>query len=314
MVFGRTNAPRPSRSLVPGTLPQRSLGGLEGDAIRRDHRTPLRRSIIRSRVRLPRMRVCDATTTPRMRLFSRQRDAGDEAPAEGLAAELAGLEEQQALLLRALHRAGGVRVGYAELRHEGIEFPAIVASELELAGVPIEHTGDGARLRDPIRRPPALAVAASPPRSTGTRRSASVRWIAPIALLLVSAVVVVIAVGSSGPRTPTAAVRSPAPRAHRPAAATPRRASHPHPPVRVRRHRHRTVPPAPRTPVSILLATQLEAHGHDLLGGGEYAAAVPVLRQAIAATGERLSRCLQPVDTRCLTYAYALYDLGHALE
>jgi hypothetical protein len=66
--------------------------------------------------------------------------------------------------------------------------------------------------------------------------------------------------------------------------------------------------------VSVLLATRLEADGHDLLDGGEYAAAVPVLRRAIAATGERLSGCLEPVDTRCLTFAYALYDLGHALE
>jgi hypothetical protein len=79
-------------------------------------------------------------------------------------------------------------------------------------------------------------------------------------------------------------------------------------------HRHRAVPAAPRTPVSTLLATQLEARGHDLLDGGDYAGAVPVLRRAVAATGERLSRCIEPADTRCLTFAYALYDLGHALE
>ncbi|MGH2851494.1 MAG: hypothetical protein ACRDLP_12845 [Solirubrobacteraceae bacterium] len=257
------------------------------------------------------MRVCHATATQRMRLFSRQRDAGDEAPGEALAEELAGLEAQQALLLGALRRADGVRVGYAELRDEGIEFPAIVASELELAGVPIEHTGDGARLREPTRRAPAVAVAVSQtkPRPTGARRGVSVRWTAPIALL-VAAVVTVIAVGSEGPGKPTVTVPPPAQRVHRPTVATAPPTSHARSPV----HRHRAVPHRPPVPVSTLLATQLETHGHDLLDGGDYAAAVPVLRRAVAATGERLSRCLEPADTRCLTFAYALYDLGHALE
>jgi tetratricopeptide (TPR) repeat protein len=72
--------------------------------------------------------------------------------------------------------------------------------------------------------------------------------------------------------------------------------------------------PTPSTPVSPALATQFEAQGHDLLQSGQYGEAVPVLRRALAATGKQLSDCVEPVSETCLTYAYALYDLGRALE
>jgi hypothetical protein len=71
--------------------------------------------------------------------------------------------------------------------------------------------------------------------------------------------------------------------------------------------------PAP-TPVSPALAAELEARGHELLEAGESAAAVPALQEALRATGMRLGECLEPVDETCLTYAYALYDLGRALS
>jgi hypothetical protein len=66
-------------------------------------------------------------------------------------------------------------------------------------------------------------------------------------------------------------------------------------------------------PVSVTLATQLEARGHELLNAGQYADAVPVLRRALSATGESLRGCVRPASEQCLTYAYALYDLGRAL-
>ncbi len=50
-------------------------------------------------------------------------------------------------------------------------------------------------------------------------------------------------------------------------------------------------------------AGALEAQGHQLMLGGNYAAAIPVLRQAVAAA-----------DPSSLTYAYALFDLGHSLR
>jgi eukaryotic-like serine/threonine-protein kinase len=49
-------------------------------------------------------------------------------------------------------------------------------------------------------------------------------------------------------------------------------------------------------------AATLEARGHQLMLDGEYAAAIPVLRQVIQAS-----------SSTSLTYAYALYDLGRSL-
>jgi hypothetical protein len=73
--------------------------------------------------------------------------------------------------------------------------------------------------------------------------------------------------------------------------------------------------PAPSpTPVSPTLATELESQGHALLTGGQATAAVPILKRALAATGEDVTACVEPESTMCLTYAYALYDLGRALR
>ena len=66
--------------------------------------------------------------------------------------------------------------------------------------------------------------------------------------------------------------------------------------------------------VSPALAAQLEARGHALLGEAQFAGAISVLKQAVAATGEKLESCLEPSSETCLTYAYALYDLGRALR
>jgi hypothetical protein len=60
-------------------------------------------------------------------------------------------------------------------------------------------------------------------------------------------------------------------------------------------------------------AAQLQAHGHELLEAGQGRAASARLSAAIAATGARLSECVEPASNACLTYAYALYDLGRAL-
>jgi serine/threonine-protein kinase len=65
---------------------------------------------------------------------------------------------------------------------------------------------------------------------------------------------------------------------------------------------------------SALAATQLEARGHRLLGEGHYAAAIGDFRAALAASGQSSARCGVPGSEACLTYAYALYDLGRALR
>ena len=63
-----------------------------------------------------------------------------------------------------------------------------------------------------------------------------------------------------------------------------------------------------------MLAAQLDAEGHDLLEAGRYGAAIGALQRTLEATGERLQDCLQPAGETCLTYAYALFDLGRALR
>jgi hypothetical protein len=65
--------------------------------------------------------------------------------------------------------------------------------------------------------------------------------------------------------------------------------------------------------VSATLAVQLESRAHTLLTAQRYSDALPLLRRALAATGEHLGDCLQPDGLRCLTFAFALYDLGRAL-
>jgi len=67
-----------------------------------------------------------------------------------------------------------------------------------------------------------------------------------------------------------------------------------------------STPPTASTstpPSTSTSATALEARGHSLLSAGNASAAIPVLRQAVAAA-----------SPGSLTYAYALYDLGHALR
>ena len=77
-----------------------------------------------------------------------------------------------------------------------------------------------------------------------------------------------------------------------------------------------TTPRTPRTPTTPTVtdtpaaattpppvAETLEAHGHELMTDGDYAAAIPVLQKAVAAA-----------SPSSMTYAYALYDLGRSLR
>lgn len=68
------------------------------------------------------------------------------------------------------------------------------------------------------------------------------------------------------------------------------------------------------TQVSPALAAQLQARGHELLQMGQLEGAVLVLQHALAASGENVGSCSEPVSETCITYAYALYDLGTALR
>lgn len=324
------------------------------------------------------------------------------------------LEAQQALLLRALRRARGEPVGYDQLREAGIQFPASIVAELELAGIPIERcqsgggrTAVGVRLRTdeldpelqralepegprapkqprlpagspepeprPAHREPAplgvvpvkahsepdcapgpppdwspVRVYRTPPTSVLARAGAELalsagaavrdaartrnrRVLVPLALLAAVGIVLglVLAVPGGGAAHPkAAATRRPA-QIHRLVAAA-HRTAHTRTTSRAATTRQTsttatstvtTTPPptttttaSTSTPVSHALATSLESQGHTLLQSGQYAGAVPILRRAVAATGESTSGCAEPMSSTCLTYAYALYDLGRALR
>jgi hypothetical protein len=69
------------------------------------------------------------------------------------------------------------------------------------------------------------------------------------------------------------------------------------------------------TPIlSASAVAALQAEGHKLLGEERYSAAIGDLRRAVAASGESPTRCAASETEACLTYAYALFDLGRALR
>jgi len=151
-----------------------------------------------------------------------------------------------------------------------------------------------------------------------SRRPASrppAAWLIVAASIVVALVAVALAVGNNPTRSHT---RSPPPivAPRRSAAVTTSAHAPARPAAQTQKPQSPQTQPASQpgtTPVSAMLAAQLEAHGHELLQTGQSASAVPVLERALAATGESLHGCEQPSSEQCLTYAYALYDLGRAL-
>ena len=201
-----------------------------------------------------------------------------------------------------------------------------------------EAAAAGPRRRAPIRPPrpiaqPALREADAslaepplvrrrldpgPPLPSVTRRRTPPRCLRPKRLLapaaLVFAIVVVVAIVADRDRARGRQQST----TRAPCATTTVQAGdrHDHHPGH-RDHHDSTAtiaPTPPPTPVSLTLAAQLESQGHDLLTDGQASAAVPILKRAMAATGEDVSACVEPDSTMCLTYAYALYDLGRALR
>jgi tetratricopeptide (TPR) repeat protein len=262
--------------------------------------------------------------------------------------DLEVLEDQQRRVIERLEAAAGGVVSYAELREAGVEFPASVISELELAGVPIERCTEGAagahrlagvRLDGRGRRSSSVARAPSPvagvraplpaPVPAEEQRGSARRRLLALAAAGAALLALGILAGLllAGGRSPTPQ-RASAPRhAGGHPVKTTVRASHTttvgastttarSPTTHTTTAPVRTAPARrpPSTPVSPALATALEARGHTLLDTGRYSQAIPTLRRAVATTGETLAACLEPASANCLTYAYALYDLGHALQ
>jgi hypothetical protein len=259
-----------------------------------------------------------------------RRGAGQGEPPSGNA-----LDRQQAVLLEMLRRAAGAPVSYAQLRDAGIEFPASVVSELELAGVNVERCDvrrRGARRLPGVRLDPSCVQSEMPttqPSAPGLRDartsvarvprapggSVAKRWLPVAALLAAGVVVALVLVAPSGSRRAVDVAL-----AHREHGRAVSAAAHNHVPAASEAGTAAVTPqarPAPRaapTPVSPALAAQLEAEGHEMLEGGRYGEAIAVLEKALPATGEDLQDCLRPASETCLTYAYALYDLGRALR
>jgi hypothetical protein len=273
------------------------------------------------------------------------RQTGADAPA---ATPLAPRDRQQAVVVEMLRRAAGAPVTYAELHDAGIEFPASVVAELELAGVAVERRqvdARGARPLTGVRLDPerdghsTFAGGAPENIPAGRRRQRSARpraragsagrapsgraiagWLVGAAAVAVLAAAVAALVPGGRPQSHPATPRHAAPY-H--AVARPR-ASGSAPPVaggatgarnrapQARRPRARLRPPTPRP--NVAQAVALDLRGHGLLESGRYGAAIPVLRMTLTATGAQLAGCLHPASTACLTYAYALFDLGRALR
>jgi eukaryotic-like serine/threonine-protein kinase len=164
-----------------------------------------------------------------------------------------------------------------------------------------------------LTAPTRTASSGAPPSTTRTHYGRSRRQSRAIALagLATMAFGLGAAIGASSDSTPA---RSRAVIAHagRPAKRTAHAASH-HPlthPSHKPAHRAEPATPPPTTTATDAAATTtpptaetLEARGHQLMLSGDYAEAIGVLHQALAAA-----------SPNSLTYAYALYDLGRSLR
>lgn len=68
------------------------------------------------------------------------------SPSTGTIAAIAVRDDQQQRTLEWLRQADGQPVSFAELRARGVEFPAMVLSELELSGYTFERVRDRGRV------------------------------------------------------------------------------------------------------------------------------------------------------------------------
>ncbi len=262
------------------------------------------------------------------------------------------LDEEQARLVEILVAARGSEVSFEELRSRGIENPAVLAYELEIAGLPISHvqgrraggraSAVGLRLDAtlPLEVPPQESSRKREPPQDGSaagadaagnggarRRTAAAprpprelaSWIATgVAALVLIIIVVALASGSGsgsgkGRHVVSALAGSAAVHSGQPASASVPAASAPAKPAhKSSHHTHPATPVAPPPPLSH--AAQLQQAGHVLLAEGRYSAAIPELRAAISAGGESAANCSEPTTPGCVAYAEALYDLGRALR
>lgn len=236
-------------------------------------------------------------------------------------------DQQQAQVVERLRAAHGAPVSFDELRAMGVENPALLCYELAAVGLAIERPREprGGALALSVRLPPQAG--ARPERANQSEGGGPLPREAPrgllvaaaVALTLVAAAGIAIAL-SHHPSRAAASLsadrpRGDARRAPRHATAVGAAAARARGPDRRATHVARALEAEPnQATVSPAGAAALEAEGHQLLAVGRFAVAIGDLRSAIQASGGSLSRCAEPTSEVCLTFAYALYDLGRALQ
>jgi len=261
------------------------------------------------------------------------------------------LDEEQARLVEILVAARGSEVSFEELRRQGIENPAVLAYELEIAGLPITHVQRqraggrasvvGLRLdatqpleipapeRPRYPEPPDAGAAAGAAAGAGAGGGGAAarragprppRDLAPgIAFALAALVLTVIVIALASGTGSDAGKGRKGGLARDDSHATgltpaPNASTAPPSSAAARAHRKpsHASRPAPAPPLSP--AARLQQAGHVLLAEGRYAAAIPQLRAAINASGESATSCSEPNTPACVAYAEALYDYGRALR
>lgn len=251
-------------------------------------------------------------------------------------------DQLQAQVVERLRAAGGAPVSFDELRAMGIENPALLGYELAAAGLPIEQARDSARraltLNLPaehagredhaIEEPVAPSAEAFVP-ADGARRTLPLRLstdvlrsranvAASVALTVVVGAILALVLSAPPSRPAKLSADHPQRGLTRSVRASSRRPVPQSTSAGVDAVKPAQSPgPAQRTPsvaVSPVVAASLEAAGHQLLSEGRYAQAVGELRGALQASGGSVARCAEPTTEACLTFAYALYDLGSALR
>jgi tetratricopeptide (TPR) repeat protein len=210
---------------------------------------------------------------------------------------------------RAVHAARSAGPFAAARRSGGGAWPHVPPAWLSAARAAGERVRARARTAVPTGR--VRGAMSAPPLRATMLAAASLAGVA----LLAGVAVAVFGHNASTPAVgPTAHIRAkPHLGSHRSAAPTVRRAAGAPPPAVAQ------VPAAigvAGTPAASgrANAEALQLEGHQLLGDGRYTAAIGDLEGAIRASGQSLGHCAEPTSEACLTFAYALYDLGRALR
>ncbi len=216
-------------------------------------------------------------------------------------------DQLQAQVVERLRAAHGTPVSFSELRAMGIENPALLGYELAAAGLPIEQVrewGSRALSLDPLAdglgrtgcsdEQPVLAVGQLPLRPRSGLRPSRAGAAASAAMVVVLAALLAMTLSAHPARRP--------------------RLSADHPRHRLSHSHASSAAQHASVTVARAAAASLEAAGHQLLSQGRYAQAIGVLHEAAQASGGSVARCAEPTSEACLTFAYALYDLGSALR